>query len=101
MYSNEMMEFSPDGKPTTRTYLSFGQNDMFNKFLTRNDLNPQLIRQLLQQDVESLYDKPRNSDQALLILQCNASNPSLSESMSFLTDSKLHAAAAIGELTVD
>jgi len=93
MYKSNLLEFSPDGKPTTRTYLSFGQGELFNKFKSRNNLSPDIIRNSLKENIMSLYDKPKDNESALLKLQSIAINPGLSESMSFLTDSKLHSAS--------
>lgn len=93
-YKDESFEFTADGKPTVRTFISFGQSKKYFSFKKRIGANDSSIRNYINENVISLYKRADNPKEALMKLKIRGSNPSLSESMAFCTDSKLHAASA-------
>jgi hypothetical protein len=94
LYENEMFEHTKEGKPTVRTYISFGQSKKYFAFKKKLDIKESLIKQHFDDNVINLYRDVRGTEDALMELQLRAADPSLSESMAFQTDSRLHAASA-------
>jgi hypothetical protein len=93
LYEDSSMEFTKDGKPTARTYISFGQSKKYYAFKTALGVDDNEIIEKTNNDPSFLYKKSMSSEEMLLTLKIRASNPSLSETMRFQTDSKLHAAS--------
>jgi hypothetical protein len=93
LYEDSSMEFTKDGKPTARTYISFGQSKKYYAFKSALGVNDEEIISKTNDNPSFLYKKSMSSEEMLLTLRIRASKPSLSESMRFQTDSKLHSAS--------
>jgi len=94
LHRDECMEFTVDGRPTVRTYLSFGQSKKYYAFKSKLKINDSEIVDYFRENTLNLYRDKKDDEGSLMELKLRASNPALSESMAFQTDSKLHAASA-------
>jgi hypothetical protein len=94
LYKDENFEFTKDGKPTVRTYISFGQSAKYYAFKKALGVNDSDIRTYIEENLINLYRESSTTEDSLMQLRMQASNPALSESMAFQTDAKLHAASS-------
>jgi hypothetical protein len=94
LYKDENFEFTEDGKPTVRTYISFGQSAKYYAFKQALRINDSELRSYVEENLINLYRETSTTYDSLMKLKIQASNPALSESMSFQTDSRLHAASS-------
>jgi hypothetical protein len=93
LYKNDEFEFTADGRPTVRTYISFGQSSKYYEFKKKLGVIDLEISEYIENNLINLYRDSSTSEDMLMKLRMSASNPALSESMTFQTDSKLHAAS--------
>jgi len=94
LYRDENFEFTEEGRPTVRTYISFGQSAKYYAFKKQLQINDLEIKSYISDNLVNLYRETSTTHDSMMKLKIQASNPALSESMAFQTDSKLHAASA-------
>jgi hypothetical protein len=94
LYEDELFEYTADGKPTVRTYISFGQSKKYFDFKRSLKIVDSEVKDFFDENVINLYMNTKGTEDSLMELLLRASDPSLSESMAFQTDSRLHAASA-------
>jgi hypothetical protein len=98
LFKNFGVDYDVSGSPTSRIFLTYGQNTKYYSFLNNIGLKNKVaelenIDKKLKDNIQLLYRQAENSSECLIKLIIKSSSPEIAQAFSFLDSSKVFASS--------